>query len=173
MNDLEELLRRQLARATEPDLVVPPDLARVLRRRAQRRRVAVPAATGALALAGAGTIALATRERPAADRRSVVVAATPSTPTPSPRQCSVPELLAAGGPKSMVEFRWPSGATLVLLHTPEEPCPIELMLSSTTLDAQDVQAAERRWGSNVRLVPYDVARLRDARPPMPDTPAPG
>ena len=153
MKDLEDLLRRQLAQTREPHLTAPADLARTLRRRAQRRRTAVPAAAGVVALVGTGATALWLRDGSSRGPQTVI-AGSPSPAPPSPR-CSVPELISQGGPKSMVEFRWPSGARLLSLQTPAENCPIVLTLSSETLDPADVEAAERRWGANVRLLPYD------------------
>lgn len=155
MIELEDLLRSQLTRMPEPSLHVPVGLAEVLHRRMHRRRVAVPAVAGVFAITTGGAAALVSRGRPADDRHAVVAAEPTPTPSPTARQCSVPDLIAQGGPKSMVEFRWPSGARLLSLQTPAENCPIELMLSSETLAPEDVEAAERRWGANVRLRPYD------------------
>jgi len=163
MTGLEELLRRELARTREPDLVVPPGLAAALRRRAHRRRTAVPAAAGLVVLVSGAAAALSARTSPERDRQSVVATAPTSTPTTGSDTCSVPELIAQGGPKSMVEFDWPSGATIVYLRS--EGCPIEVMLSSPRLAIEDIEAAERRWGSNIRLLAYDPARASAAQSP--------
>ncbi len=162
MTDLEDALRRQLAALPDPALTPQPGLARTLRRRAHRRSVTLTASTGAVALVAVGATATALRHEPR--RASEVIVGAPPTgstsPSPSARPCSVPELLAQGGPKSMADFEWPSGATLVLLTAPAENCPIDLMLSSAQLAPEDVAAAEQRWGANVHLLAYDAARLQ-------------
>jgi hypothetical protein len=155
MTGLEDLLRRQLSQTPEPELSVPPGMTATLRRRVHRRRMAIPAVTGLVGLAGAGAAMLAAQERAGRDLHAVLVASPATTPSPAMRQCNVADLIAQGGPKSMVDFRWPSGARLLALQVPAANCPIELTLSSETLDPQDVEAAERKWGANVRLLPYD------------------
>jgi hypothetical protein len=155
VNNLEDRLRERFADAPVPELCAPSDL--LLRvRAAHRRRRALPLIGGAC-VAATGSAAFLLLMSGSSPSQSLTPAAPTSSPAVAASQepCTADSLLATGGPRSIVHFRWPSGAKGVILRFAPANCPAELMLSTATVAEEDRAAAEARWGNNVVLLPFD------------------
>lgn len=150
MTALEDRLRERFASVAEPELSAPRDLVRRVRA-AHRRRQVVPLALGAAAV---GAVSAALLQVTPGEPARTASGSTPSPAAdPSRGPCNVERLLARGGPKSIVEFQWPSGARVVTLRAAR--CPVYVMLSTAEVRDVDRAAAESRWGDDIVLLPRD------------------
>lgn len=174
MTALEDRLRERFASVEEPSLVASPDLVRRVRT-AHRRRQVLPLAFGTAAV-GALSSTLLLQKAPGEPSLAGSEPSPTVTAAPSRGPCSVERLLAHGGPKSIAEFRWPSGAQILALRAPAQNCPILVMLSTPEVLEEDRAAAAARWGDDIVLQPRDDTvslPVGSAPAPTPLTSEPG